>query len=381
MNYYRLKAQLKSPLLVQENRQSNTPVGLDYLPGSSLRGAVAGHFLRCGGSPDDEMFRNLFLTAPICFPDLFPINDPDQISRPIPVTACSCKRYPGFLNQDGHGVGDTLAALLAGEMEQQPITSPFFCNNCQQDMTPFDGFWNDDQQSPEKAEPVKIYHRHTGTDRQTGTAASAIFYVTQGISETLPYTDGNVVAQHLAGGVYLDEEQLDSLNDLFSETIFAGADRTRGMGELELTLEKWDDPDFDIESWDIGFRKKLSQLTSRSIPTGRYFTVGLDAHLIMVDRFLRPSAEMILDFPDIVPVLKLLQSHTVRGWQSSWGLPKPEDKSVKMGSVYLFQYQGNDVAGLKAYLKNLMVERIGLRRCEGFGQVRICDPLHIQEAI
>lgn len=41
MKHFRLTARLLAPLAIQQDRQSNTSASLDYLPGSSLRGALA----------------------------------------------------------------------------------------------------------------------------------------------------------------------------------------------------------------------------------------------------------------------------------------------------------------------------------------------------
>lgn len=381
MNYYQLRAELKSPLLVQANRQSNAPQGLDYLPGASLRGAVAGHYLRCGGDPSDEKFVKIFLEGPVSFPDLLPVNQPDHTSRPLPMTACSCKRTSGFLKENKHGVGDALASLLAERLENQPLSKPFECKKCQQEMKPFEGFWNGNPSKPEKAETVQVYQRHTGIDRHTGTVASSIFYITGGIAEARKDSNGNYLPQFLSGGIYLTEDQFETLSDWFSETIFAGADRTRGMGEMAVDLKKQTPPEFDLESWDHAFRKKLKALTSKPLSAGLYFSIGIEGHAILLDQFLRPTFELPIDFSDIEPVLRNIRQHTIRGWQSSWGLPKPEDKAVRMGGVYLYQYKGEDVDGLKNYLKQLTIQGIGLRRAEGFGRLRVCDPLHVEEVI
>lgn len=381
MTYYRLTARLLSPLMVQENRQTNAPRGLDYLPGSSLRGALAAHHLRSGGDPEDAAFRQIFLENPVRFPDLLPSNSPEQIPVPLPMTACSCKRSPGFIREKGHGVADSLASLVAGEVEARPLSKILVCKNCQQDLKPLLGFWNGDVPCPEKSEPIPVYQRHTGIDRYTGTVASTIFYITQGLSESRKGPDHQYQPQFLCGGTFLNGNQFEVLSSMLMETIFAGADRTRGMGEMEITLEESTPPDFDLKDWDRDFRKKLTGLTGKEIPPGFFFSFGLTGHAILVDRFLRPSLEIPVDFPGIESVLRIIRQHTVRGWQSRWGLPKSDDTAAGMGSVYLFRYQGEDREGLESLLKQLTINGIGLRRAEGFGRIRLCDPLHVQEVI
>lgn len=381
MKFFHIQAKLLSALMVQEDRQSNAPQGLPYLPGSSLRGAVAARYLRMGGTPEDAAFTELFLENPVCFPDLFPADIGDQLSIPLPMTACSCKRYPGFLRENGHGVADSLAAHFAAQLEERPLLEVFVCRTCKQDMRPIHGFWNGATRRPQRFDPVIVYQRHTGIDRHTGTVAPSIFYITQGISDTRKGEDLVDQTQYLTGGVYLSQNQFEILCSCFSETIFAGADRTRGMGEMELTLKECAPPNRDLEAWDGAFRKKVAELTSKPLPSGLYFSIGLLGHAILVDRFLRPSPEIILNHHGITSAGRIIRQHLVRGWQSTRQLPKTEDTAIAMGSVYLFQYRGEDISGLAAFLKQLEVEGIGLRRTEGFGRIAVCGPIHVREVI
>lgn len=423
MNYYCLNAQLMSCLMVQENRQTNSPQGLPYLPGSTLRGAIAAQYLREFGTAQDSDFKKLFIENPIFFPDLLPTCRPDCISFVLPATACSCKRSPGFCtaespNQEkGHGVDDMLAVAAAAKIENRPMSQA--CDVCKQDMKPFNGFWNGKPTQPEKSEPMFVYQRHTGIDRHTGTISPSIFYITQGIAQSQRDNDLMNYPQYLTGGMFLNDEQSELLSKFLTTPlftgghytnqvgeertdiagvhveesytngmiIFAGADRTRGMGEMFISLKpaQPDKPsEFNLGDWNKRFREKISKLTTpRTIPEGVYFSIGLTGDAILVDRFLRPSCELTLDFPEISEVTRIIRKHVIRGWQSSWKLPKPEDTAVAMGGVYLFQYTGKDkdIDGLETFLKQLTTTGIGLRRPEGFGRIQVCNPLHIQEKL
>lgn len=381
MSYYHLSARLLSALMVQENRQTNTPRGLPYLPGSSLRGAVAAQYLRTGGRPGDDGFRNIFLEDPVSFPDLLPCKGSEQSVKPLPTTVLTCKRAPGFIRAGGHGFRDSLALHAAAEIQGHPLNAGVVCQNCQHELIPATGFWNGEVADPERFEPVLVYQPHTGIDRHTGAVAASNFYITQGIAGSCKGSDGELCRQYLAGGLFLDENQHEILSKIFSEPIFAGADRTRGMGEMQISLKKATPPELDLESWDNDFRKKLGQLTDKEIPSGLYFSLGFASHAIFVDRFLRPSLEVPLDLPGLTLVTAVIRKHRVRGWQSSWHLPKPEDTAIGRGSVYLFRYTGDELQGLKDLLKNLVICGAGLRRAEGFGRVTVSDPAHVQEVM
>lgn len=382
MKYYLITARLLSPLLVQENRQSNMSRGMRYLPGSSLRGALAARFFRLGGSPEDSDFCSLFLDHPASFPNLLPTDDADILSRTLPLTSISCKRTPGFKEQDHHGVSDILAVTAASRIRQESVSADFWIcpyEGCGNDMKPFTGFWNGNTGSSCKFEPTMFFQRHTGIDRDTGAAASSIFFTTQAIADFRKDTTSDIYyPQYLSGDIFLDEKQLQILRSLTTGTLFAGADRARGFGELEVSIVEKSPPTFvDLAGWDRAFKEKLKSIMGVELPTGLYFSIKLESHAILTDIFLRPTSEIELSFPDVESVLKVAKAESIRGWQSSWGLPKPDDVGISMGSVFLFRYTGNDNDNLETLLNELVVTGIGLRREEGFGQISVCDSMHL----
>lgn len=381
MKYYRFSARLLAPIMVQENRQSNTPRGLPYVPGASFRGAMAATYLRTRGDSDDPAFQEIFIKEPVSFPDLLPSDQAEQMAYPLAATACSCKRFQGFKNKNAHGVGDALAAMTVSGIRGRPVVKALTCHVCGQDMKSLNGFWNGNVSTPKITAPVLVYQRHTGISRSTGTIAPSVFYTTEGIAEFRKEEDGQYHPQYVTGGAFLTGSQYDILKDWLQENLFVGADRTRGMGEIAITLEAAKPPEFDIETWNRKFRQKVERLNGQAAPEGVYFSLGFSSHAILVDRFLRAQNRFIPQLPGLETVLQVIRPHLVRGWQSSWQLPKPEDPAMAMGGVCLFKYLGNDIHALKTRLHKWNTQGIGLRRAEGFGRVHICDQLHIQEVL
>lgn len=392
MKYYRFTAKLLSPMSIQQKRQSNTPSALAYLPGVTLRGALAGKLLRQGMNPEDEQFQSLFFKSPAAFPNLIPGPDPLTDMGPLPASTISCKRAGGFFPEN-HGVLDSLSAVFAGRIGGKIGENLWRCPKCGEDMKPFSGFWNQSEDAPRGFEPTLTSQRHTGIDRTTGTVAPSIFFMTQSIADH--YKDNPMDAdsdvyqpQHLTGCAYLEPEQAKRLESHLDGSLFVGAERTRGMGEIQMSIAEATPPTFNLLEWDAAFRKKYAQMTGSDVPvSGLLFSVLLESHAILVDRFLRPTSVIEVlegDGPgetvsDIAPVVKMTSAEMIRGWQSAWNLAKPDDMAVAMGSVYLFQYTGNDPAELEKRLRSLVVSGIGLRREEGFGKIQICNSLHIKE--
>jgi CRISPR-associated Csx10 family RAMP protein len=186
--------------------------------------------------------------------------------------------------------------------------------------------------------------------------------------------------QYLSGSMFIDEKQLEILETLIEDSLFAGAERTRGLGEIELSVKEIPYPESDIDGWNEQFKKRLQLFTEKDISSNTYFSIKLGSHAILTDRFLRPVSD-IEEFssPEFAQILKIVKPHTVRGWQSAWNMPKADDTGVAMGSVFLFQYKGDDPEHLKTFLKTLGIKGIGLRREEGFGRISVCDNLHIIE--
>ncbi len=387
MKYYRIKAKLLAPLVIRQNRQSNASQGVSYLPGSTFRGALAAKFLRMKGGPEDERFRALFLDHPICFPNLLPTGEKgNTLSQVLPLTSVSCKRNPGFKGDDTHGVSDILAAKVI-ERKYPKDYDEALCPECHNDMKPYIRFWNGNCDSPKRFQPTMFYQRHTGIDRDTGTIAPSIFFITQAMADfQKDQKSGDYHQQFLSGNIFISDDQHEILKDLVQDVqdpLFAGADRTRGMGEL-LCVEIRDIPNpvFDLEKWNSDFKDKLKNIVqdkmlAEELMSGHYFSIKLESDAILTDRFLRPTSEFELPFDNITQVLKVAKSQTIRGWNSAWGLPKPDDLAIAMGSVYLFKYNGNDLENLKKNLNDLIIKGIGLRREEGFGRISVCDSLHV----
>lgn len=102
------------------------------------------------------------------------------------------------------------------------------------------------------------------------------------------------------------------------------------------------------------------------------------ATLGMQDKY----ADSVLDQPE--PEVELIRSFAsygyVGGWNIQWDTHKPVEVSTRMGSVFVFASQQALDDTAYALLAHLQLQGIGERRAEGYGQVRVCDEFHIQNA-
>ena len=110
-----------------------------------------------------------------------------------------------------------------------------------------------------------------------------------------------------------------------------------------------------------------------SIDTSEPFVVRLISPAIMVDRFGRPQPRFTrwslaralkVEDPTSIEVLdQWTRPDVINGWHVASGFPKPDDLALTVGSTAKISVPGD------ADIDRLASSGIGLRRCEGFGQV------------
>jgi CRISPR-associated protein Csx10 len=334
-----------------------------YIPGSSLRGALADVYLKTGTQDTD--FQRLFLADVCLFPDLYP-SDGIGESAPLPATARACKR---FKLKHPESLSDALLPLrfLSDDARKSWESCPNAACKSKNVRDRIEGFRveNDTQ---------RVIKPHTrtvaGTSilRATQTAASGQLFSHTVVEE----------GARFSGRIRMADETLaNKLRDLLRKApLRVGYGRTRGMGLLEI--EDLDEspparlPDLP-ERLDK-FNAVIGQIESA---TGRYAALTLESDVLLRDELLRPVTTIedgsalglkgaALERAFVVPAL-------AHGWNAALGLPKPDTPGLGRGSVFLFKL--NDVTA-EAQLAAMETDGIGERRAEGFGRVRVCDPFH-----
>jgi len=376
-----VSVKLLCPISISAERQSQFSGCLDYIPGSTLRGALAQRYLDIFGK--DPLFNDMFLHERCRFSHLLPSENDQVYSRHLPLTACSCKRIPGF---EGHGVVDLLwfrtvqqllfesgASLDAATNLRDPACP---LGNCGQDIKTLSGYWNSQLDAPADIDVRRTETLHTGVDRSTGTVAEEILYAVEAIEPRFP--DGRPL--WFNGHIKLTKSVWPRMEELFSKTstLFLGHGRTRGHGEVQLKLtDKVRGNIFDgREKWDAACHQFI-QLAAGLQATGFFFSIGLLSDAIVVDPYLRYMAEPNLQWPGVKLISSVMKRGVAIGWNQAHHLPKEDEITISRGSVFLYRYDGK-FSLIKERLDSLESEGIGLRRNEGFGQIIISDPFHHQ---
>jgi CRISPR-associated Csx10 family RAMP protein len=240
-----------SPLAIRADHAPGGAATAPYIGGATLVGGLAAVYRLYHPERRDE-FERLFLSGQVQYPNLYPASfKHSQAQRnsaspvyPVPRTAQSCKRFPGFIG-DGeddlpHGVRDSLfdwaTFELGGKTREalKPLLKHEEClrSGCHKAMHHFPGFYRhlDDGKRWAEMKVKKRLQTHTGINRETGTVQEGILYSREVFAEQACFS----------GVVKLPDELADSFEKFIAQVgesglVRVGNGRTRGLGKVALS--------------------------------------------------------------------------------------------------------------------------------------------------
>jgi CRISPR-associated protein Csx10 len=381
----------------------------DYVPGTSLRGAVASHFLRKIANADDERFRNIFLQGEVLFSNLYPIHEPDispnstsespaASSSILPATAYACKSH-----KEKHGVKDIFfrsaaIKLLNHESADSLLDDILHCSHCKETAQRIKGFYQKTFFPDVKYNIIEVHKRHlthVGINRASQSAENGFLFSQQVISEAREFGDNHdFVPQLFCGELIVNKAHSDFVvTKLLPQgtELRLGESRTRGLGRIHIRDCRIvaADCESDIRTRILDFNRQFAKHLAFQ---NHFISLTLQSDAILMDEFMRPRTMLdIRDFRRALGdhdyaamasqnILQLVFCNTgkrlVQTWNAASGYPKPENVAITMGSVFLFKVAAESPENLVAPLTALQEYGIGMRRREGFGRVTICDPFH-----
>lgn len=387
----------------------------DYVMGGHLRGAL-GALKNLVSSAEQAELDLLLGTAGqpgIRFPNCY-ASDTDAQSVVLPFTAQSCKRKTGFIgkdkkNKDHHGVADTLLMQLAydrvaGADEGWHIPLPFQykCPTCGHRTEPFTGVV--ERRGPgDYAKPEVSSHRQTrvAINRARLTAEEGQLYTVQAIDE------GSL----FVGMIEIDDARGDLVRKWLPQITRIGGRTSRGFGRVTLEVKdaRWSENLQDrLEHFNQKyqeFEKDLRAIAHEPPAAGTHtlFTINLLSDALLRTReglptlrfdeeLLRDALDMLLtneepntsslDSFDFKLIAEYTQPQIVSGWQTAWQLPKEVLLASRRGGLYVFAADTGDAESrresLIALLEKLEAAGIGELREDGYGQIIICHPFHLE---
>ena len=363
----RIIARLDEPLIISERASAGNQFDTrPALPGSALRGALAGLAAQWNDLSDPGIYRDfvaLFLRGGVTFPTLYPAHHSGNHLYPtVPASLglLTCEIAPFGHRTEGHG----LYALGTPEAEVRQ------CPECGGRLEPVSGFLVLKQKGPYTLAPSETVELHTRIDPQTNRVALGDLY---------GYTALDA-GQYLAGELTCANEatwtRLQAMTGLQEQTpipLRLGKAHRRGYGKITAWLEHCDDKP---QTW---IQAPLSQ---RTLGLSQPVTLTLLTDTIIVDRWGRQAAgfekewlEQTLGLGTVTIKDALARVHDIDGFNTQMGLPRWRDRALQAGSVAVVEFLSPPPDYL-ARMERLEAEGIGLRRNEGFGRIAFNHPVY-----
>jgi CRISPR-associated protein Csx10 len=404
----RVQLVARGPLLIGAGPAvGNVQVSRDYVPGSVWRGALAGAildglgFTRPPGLPPGEQdyppeFAQLFFgPEAVRFSFLYPAahDAPDGDTLPLPLTARECRLYKAFA-PERHGIFDgALSRIAEAATGAAPLSQRLAqCPRCGERLELLRGVataTGAQQRTYASGHVGRHSFTRVGLNRATETAQDQVLYVLDTLVP--PSIDAPLAFVGAWTGSDAQLRLLDTLiqacllPDAEGYQLHIGTARARGMGQVQLRLD--DRP----QQGNLAERVAAFQPQANGAPIDAehiYAALTLRAPLLLLDeRGLpaeTPSLEILRAYLDGVPAgLELLHGYSVveretwQGWSAAWGMARPATTALAAGGVLLLRAPRSQHSELLTLLAALETDGLGERRAEGWGEIRVCDPFHV----
>lgn len=367
---YRIKARALDALtLASECQAGNVTHTLDYIPGASIRGALAAEWEGEKGSAD---FVRLFESGDAIFENLRPMVH-EREGYPIPLSTRQCKTNGGWRVQkpdepESHGVQDFLLDGMPGEGCTTGTCAPAGGKEDGTQLVRSPGWYGLDGQAPFPIRIARNAGLHNEIEDEKGTPREGFLFALQEIPADTEFV----------GYVRLLDDDLQSLvsNNLPApEGLILRVGRDRGRVRI-VACEPYEAEPYQ------GKRSFCARCDADS--PGGEFTLTLLSDAILRDqwrRFHRTLSEeylrQVLGCGDELTVEACYSgSRAVSGWRATHHLPAPKVVAVAQGSAARLKYTGCDWQRLRSTLGQLERTGLGDQRAQGFGRVLVNDSWH-----
>jgi CRISPR-associated protein Csx10 len=432
-----LELQAISPLAIRSDYASGGARAAPYITGTTLLGTLAAtHRLLRGGKKDE--FETLFLSGQIHYPNLYPaffdypgMQEAPLPAYPLPKTAQSCKRFPGFRKlpeekadvEERHGVRDTLLDWAMFKLSSEKDTvrivkelqvyksctfnisyTPGANVLCGATVDHFEGkyyrrkCYRQDELEVTQMMTSRVDTRlqtHTGINRESGTVQENILYNREVFEEDMRFWGMLKLPD--------DDKVVETFEDFIQEAneekaVRIGTGRTRGLGQVRLVMGDIDDDKNTTEQALFDSFKNRLSLFNETLHARAdslkieglapfYFVLTLHAPFISCDQLLRYQGtidgRVLAELPDLSSstfkmIHQVAGGQRVTGWNELWGTPRINEYAIETGSVFLFE-SSIILENVQLHaLFELEEDGMGRRRAEGFGRVCFSDPFHLE---
>jgi CRISPR-associated protein Csx10 len=400
---------LQSPLCIARRPTApGQPIEtLPYLSGTVVRGSIATAWLQgrrfAELSADEQaIFQQLFLFPNVIFRNGLPLpaHKTDVQVEVVPQTAWAHKHddigwlYKEKKGKKGTGVFNQLPTLLC----HQDPNADRKGDRLDRFDTPFAFL---DENNYKGISVSKRMITRTAIDSQRGTARDQFLYT----------LDALETGQGFVATMQGQEKQIKVLERVLQKNTILrmGQARSRGLGEVlveqvvlshvpDLAQEK-KQALAHVRSFTQMVRKRANGplLDEQGNPLGKdmmLLPVTLESDVLLRDIYLLPSSdprpsttlgrylalpesleqEMQLHLPGMMQ-----SSHWIGGWDELRRIPRPPQLAIAMRSVWTFRVPSAHLDAAVTWWLQAQQQGLGERCNEGYGQIRLCHPLHMKE--
>jgi CRISPR-associated protein Csx10 len=352
---------LLEPVLVSqaETGEENSAIGLPFVPGSALRGAVVARYLEHndpGDLAEEAETRALFLDGTVAFLNAYPCPEGVRL-LPRPFSWFTEKNLAG----EKTGTLYDWAVDDSVQLEQpKPPKDAEFCALTAPE--------SPELSAEEALEALAAGKEPEPPQAQFYTSAREVNVHIALVDQNLR-TDANKVYRYdalaageaLAGAIIApDEFDLEPLRALLAENpdLYLGGAHTAGYGHAQVespaVIEGWTEYAAMDALGDTVIVTLLSDTILRG-PDGQ-FSADLDGALARV-----------LGLADLKAMRKYQRVALVGGFNRKWGLPLVQTWALQAGSVFVYAADQVDAG----HLRTLAAGGLGERRAEGFGRIAV----------
>lgn len=345
---------LVEPVLITQvaGGDENSATGMNYIPGSVIRGALIDRYLRknsVADPPVGQSTRGLFFDGSVVFLNAYP----DYLGTRMLPTPLSWFAEKDSSSHSGDVVDDAFADV--SKYLEQP-KSPKGAQFCVIEASEGD----DDYALPGGdigTDPQAICHS-PAFQMRVHIALPAPNVRTQ---ENQVYRYESLAAGQVFAGAIVSPSGADlaPLEKILAETpeLDVGGARSAGYGRVLVQSSRivahWE----EYAASDVRSDKVVVTLLSDAILRGANGQVNGD---------MDETLSTLLG-KDIKASRKWQRSQRVGGYNRKWSLPLPHDEALKAGSVFVYSAQDVDAE----LLRDRSRDGIGERRAEGFGRIAV----------
>lgn len=390
---------------------------LGYIPGSTIRGAIA-KYIGNKYVYRDNKFIQFFLKQPVIFCNLYPSGRDIRsrgMAKPIPLSARNCKTYPGFKvympdecpeEEKRHGSKDILIMSFLTKLISEEIGASLplkeKCDHCRSSLKNLSGFYI--IYSSEIKEPPRQVMTRIAINRKLSTTKEGVLYSYEAIEPIFnPYTKKREPL--IFSGLIKIPKNSNGLKEILSEIkeIQVGGRKNVGFGKAEIQFEDYIGDsketlrkrliELNQKIGELGnelsnllglssskLKNKFEELTKGNISEADkvYFTVTLISDLIFPEPDFKSFIE--IQFGAGVELKEcFLDTHRVGGWNTAISIQKELHTALSRGSTLIFSIPSNEIENLIDKVSELNQRGIGLQTFEGFGQFSFCDEFHYKK--